>query len=103
MDIAKKYSTEALSTLAENYGDLFQLLLMYAKDNEKRQIALKQDVEEIKKTTEDISFKVDSILEKIGGLEQAFSELKNENRDIEQKIVLKKHNFLIIVLITVKF
>lgn len=88
MNIASKYSAETLSAFAQNYGDLFQLLLLYAEENEKHQSEIKNDIDEIKKTTNAINNKVDAILEKIGGLEQAFLDLKNENRDIEQKIVL---------------
>lgn len=95
MDVSQKYSNEALFNLmkkmndrTEQVCDLMQLLMMSAEDGEIFQRSVVQGIDEIKKTTSEINSKMDIVLEKLEKLEADFKDLKCENRDIEQKIML---------------
>lgn len=57
-------------------------------DGEGSQKAILQGLDEIKQTTQDINTKMDIVLEKLTKLENEFTDLKNENRNLEQKITL---------------
>ena len=49
---------------------------------------INNNVIEVKQTAERIEYKTDIILEKLDRLENEFSELKKENRDVDEKITL---------------
>lgn len=95
MDVVQQYSNEALYMLVKKMSerndqvlDIVQLLMMSAEDGENNQKAILSGLSEIKQTTEEINSKMDIVLEKLNGLEREFADLKNENRDLEQKITL---------------
>lgn len=95
MNIARTYSEEALldlfNKLDERNGqilDIVQLLLMSAEDGEKYQKDILAGLSGIKQTTEDISSKMDIVLDKLTLMEKDFAALKTEQRDLEQKITL---------------
>lgn len=95
MDVVQQYSNEALFMLMkkmsernEQVFDIVQLLMMSAEDGENKQQAILHGLGEIKQTTEEINAKMDIVLEKLTKLEDEFIDLKNENRDLEQKITL---------------
>ena len=75
--------------------DLLQLLMMSAEDSETDRARITEqlgivttDVAEIKKTTGEISGKIDQILESLSRLESDFKDLKSESRELEQKLTL---------------
>lgn len=95
MDVVKQFSNEALGLLIQEMNqkneqvlDIVQLLMMIAEEGENNQRAIIQEVSEIKKTTDVINSKMDVVLEKLTALEADFADLKNENREIEQKLTL---------------
>ena len=95
MGVVEQYSNEALFLLIKKMSerndqvlDIVQLLMMSAEDGENNQKAILNGLSEIKQTTEEINSKVDIVLEKLNGLEREFTDLKKENRDLEQKITL---------------
>lgn len=95
MDVAQQFSNETLGLLLQKINqsneqvfDIVQLLMMSAEDGEKNQQAIIQGLGEIKKTTDDINSKMDVVLEKLTALESDFADLKNENREVEQKLTL---------------
>lgn len=68
--------------------DLLQLLIQSADYQEKMLKGVKSDVTEIKTDTKEINTKLDVVLEKLDKLEVSFKDLKQENRELEQKIIL---------------
>lgn len=95
MGVVEQYSNEALFLLIKKMSerndqvlDIVQLLMMSAEDGENNQKAILNGLSEIKQTTEEINSKMDIVLEKLNGLEREFTDLKKENRDLEQKITL---------------
>ena len=95
MGVVEQYSNEALFLLIKKMSerndqvlDIVQLLMMSAEDGENNQKAILNGLGEIKQTTEEINSKMDIVLEKLDGLEREFTDLKKENRDLEQKITL---------------
>ncbi len=95
MGVVEQYSNEALYMLVKKMSerndqvlDIVQLLMMSAEDGENNQKAILSGLSEIKQTTYEINSKMDIVLEKLNGLEREFADLKNENRDLEQKITL---------------
>lgn len=95
MGVIEQYTNEALYMLAKKMSeqtdqvlDIVKLLMMNAEDGENNQKAILVGLGEIKRTTEEINYKMDIVLEKLNGLEREFLDLKNENRDLEQKITL---------------
>ena len=95
MGVVEQYSNEALFLLIKKMSerndqvlDIVQLLMMSAEDGENNQKAIINGLSEIKQTTEEINSKMDIVLEKLNGLEREFTDLKKENRDLEQKITL---------------
>jgi len=93
--VVEQYSNEALFLLIKKMSerndqvlDIVQLLMMSAEDGENNQKAILNGLSEIKQTTEEINSKMDIVLEKLNGLEREFTDLKKENRDLEQKITL---------------
>lgn len=95
MNTARTYSEEALlslfNELKEQNGqilDIVNLLLMSADEGEKYQKAILLGLEGIQQTTDNIDSKIDIVLDKLSSLENDFSVLKTEQRDLEQKITL---------------
>lgn len=95
MDAVQRYSNEILLSLLnkidernEQVFDIVQLLMLAAEDNENKQIGILQGLKNIQRTTEEINAKMDLVLEKLSKLETDFAELKNENRNLEEKITL---------------
>lgn len=95
MSIIQQYSVETIITLLnkmsernEQVFDIVQLLLQDADDKNDNQKAILKGIQEVKETTEEINFKMDMVIEKLTKLEAEFSELKNENRNLEEKIKL---------------
>ncbi len=95
MSDSQKYSIEELYNLLQQVNkkgdqtlDIVQLLIMGADDNEASQRAILASLEVIKQTTTEINSKMDLVLEKLTKLESDFSDLKKENRDVEQKLML---------------
>lgn len=76
-----------MNTVNEN-NDLLSLLLQNAEDTEGGLKNILKGVENIKKDTEYINIKLDVVLDKLNAIESAFADLKQETRDIEQKLVL---------------
>lgn len=54
----------------------------------KRNDQMREVVDSIKRDTEQINTKMDSVLEKLDGLEVSFNELKTGNRDVEEKLAI---------------
>lgn len=95
MDVVKQFYHEALELHLQEINkksdqvlDIVQLLMMSAEEGKNNQRAISQEVSEIKKTTDVINSKMDVVLEKLTTLEADFADLKNENREIEQKLTL---------------
>lgn len=92
MDVVQQYSNEALFMMMKKINerndqllDVVQLLMLSAEKGECSNKAILQGLDEVKYTTKEINKKMDVVIEK---LEIGFADLKNENRDIEQKITL---------------
>ena len=95
MSVVQQYSDESLEILLEKinmrdeqFFDILKLLMMSAEDSENNQRAIIQGLGEIKKTTDNINSKMDVVLEKLTAIESDFADLKNENREVEQKLTL---------------
>ena len=95
MDVVKQFYHETLELHLQEINkksdqvlDIVQLLMMSAEEGKNNQRAISQEVSEIKKTTDVINSKMDVVLEKLTTLEADFADLKNENREIEQKLTL---------------
>lgn len=95
MDVVQQFSNETLGLLLQKINqrndqvlDIVKLLMMSAEDGENNQRVIIQGIGEIKKTTDDINSKMDVVLEKLTALESDFADLKNENREVEQKLTL---------------
>lgn len=95
MDVVQQFSNETLGLLLQKMNqrneqvfDIVQLLMMSAQDGENNQREIIQGLGVIKKTTDDINSKMDVVLEKLTALETDFTDLKNENREVEQKLTL---------------
>ena len=69
-------------------NDILNLLLQSAEFTEQGIGRISNDVETIKSNTDQINVKLDVMLEKINALEHAFSDLKEETREVDQKIIL---------------
>lgn len=92
MDVVQQYSNEALFMMMKKINerndqllDVVQLLMLSVEKGECSNKAILQGLDEVKYTTKEINKKMDVVIEK---LEIGFADLKNENRDIEQKITL---------------
>ncbi len=83
--IINQYTMETvlklIEKLANQNGEKLDMLMMYAEENESNQ-------KDIKRGIDKIDSKLDTILERLQILENDFIELKNENRETEQKITL---------------
>lgn len=95
MDVVQQFSNETLGLMlqkmnqrSEQVLDIVQLLMMSAEADENNQRAIIQGLGEIKNTTDIINFKMDVVLEKLTALEAGFTDLKNEKRDVEEKLTL---------------
>ena len=95
MDVSRNYSEEMLFTLLKHLDetagktyDMVQLLLMSAEDNEGFQKVVLSGIQSIQQNTSEINSKLDHVLEQLTRIENDFSELKKEQRDIEQKLTL---------------
>ena len=92
MDVVQQYSNEALFMMMKKINerndqllDVVQLLMLSAEKGECSNKAILQGLDEVKYITKEINKKMDVVIEK---LEIGFADLKNENRDVEQKITL---------------
>lgn len=95
MNVVQQYSNEAMCLLLQKMNerteqvlDIVQLLMLSAEDNDNNQQEILRGLNDIKQTTDEISLKMDAVLEKLTKLELEFNDLKNESRDLEQKITL---------------
>lgn len=102
MPNANEYSLEQIgqmiAQLNKNHSeamDLLQYIILNSEESELRQKLVEEklntisnDVDTVKKTTEDINTKMDLVLQSLSRVESRFSEYKNEVRDDEQKICL---------------
>lgn len=92
MDVVQQYSNEALFMMMKKINerndqllDVVQLLMLSAEKGECSNKAILQGLDEVKYITKEINKKMDVVIEK---LEIGFADLKNENRDVKQKITL---------------
>ena len=92
MDVVQQYSNEALFMMMKKINerndqllDVVQLLMLSAEKGECSNKAILQGLDEVKYITKEKKKKMDVVIEK---LEIGFADLKNENRDVEQKITL---------------
>ena len=88
MGVVQQYSAETILTmfnkLSEQNGqvvDMLQLLMIGADDSLNNQKLMLKGLQEI-------NGKIDVILEKLSKLEIEFTELKNESRNLEEKLKL---------------
>ena len=88
MSVVQQYSAETILTmfnkLSEQNGqvvDMLQLLMIGADDSLNNQKLMLEGLQEI-------NGKIDVVLEKLSKLEIEFSELKNESRNLEEKLKL---------------
>ena len=92
MDVRVEFSQEmllkALMNRVNENTDLLNLLLQSAELTETGINKIGDNVETIKQNTEKINIKLDTMIEKIDNLERAFMDLKDETREIDQKIIL---------------
>lgn len=92
MDERAAFSQEmilkALMNRVNENTDLLNLLLQSAEFTEEGIGQISGNVETIKANTEKINDKLDAMLEKIDSLERAFIDLKDETREVDQKIIL---------------
>ena len=68
--------------------DLLNLLIQSAESTEAGISKISENVDTIKSATDQINSKLDTMLEKIDALEHAFLDLKDETREVDQKIIL---------------
>lgn len=101
-EVVRAFSEENLSSLmmkvSDQYGqiiDYLGLLLISAEDNEKdrqdlktKVIEIQQSTMEIQQSAQMINSKLDTVLEKLASMEKAFADIKSEQRDIDQKLML---------------
>lgn len=92
MDVVQQCSNEALFMMMKKINerndqllDVVQLLMLSAEKGECSNKDILQGLDEVKYITKEINKKMDVVIEK---LEIGFADLKNENRDVEQKITL---------------
>ena len=92
MDERAAFSQEmllkALMNRVNENTDLLNLLLQSAEYTEEGIGQISGKVETIRHNTNQINDKLDAIIEKIDGLERAFLDLKDETREVDQKIIL---------------
>jgi hypothetical protein len=92
MDERASFSQEmilrALMNRVNENTDLLNLLLQSAEFTEEGIGKIRGSVETIKSNTEQINDKLDAMIEKINSLERAFLDLKDETREVDQKIIL---------------
>ena len=92
MDERASFSQEmilrALMNRVNENADLLNLLLQSAEFTEEGIGKIRSSVETIKSDTEQINDKLDAMIEKINSLERAFLDLKDETREVDQKIIL---------------
>lgn len=95
IDVVQQYSNEVIVSLLQKMSeqdgkvfDLLHLLMMNAETGENNQKVILQELGEIKHTTKQINAKMEVALEKLTKLETDFVDLKSENRELEQKIIL---------------
>lgn len=87
-DFSQEMLFKVLMNLRDDQTDLLNLLLQSAVDTEEGLKLANSGIAAVKKDTEQINTKVDIMLEKFDNLESAFNDLKNESREIEQKLTL---------------
>ncbi len=92
MDERTAFSQEmllrALMNSVNENKDILHLLLQSAEFTEDSINRISGNVDTIKSNTEQINSKLDTMLEKIDALEHAFLDLKDETREVDQKILL---------------
>jgi hypothetical protein len=92
MDERASFSQEmilrALMNRVNENTDLLNLLLQSAEFTEEGIGKISGSVDTIKSNTEQINDKLDAMIEKINSLERAFLDLKDETREVDQKIIL---------------
>lgn len=92
MDEIQAFSEEMffkmLTNQLKDHTDLLNLLYQTAIEEKKESKLSYSYITAIKKDTEQIISKLDVVLEKLDDLESEFLDLKNENREIEQKLIL---------------
>jgi len=91
MDIANEYSKEMLFQSLqsdEKIVGLLEFLVQRAMISEDLQAQTDKKIDRLQETADDINSKIDKVLEKLDTLETDFADLKNESRDVEQKLLL---------------
>ena len=91
MDIANEYSKEMLFQSLqsdEKIVGLLEFLVQRAMISEDLQAKTDKKIDRLQETADDINSKIDKVLEKLDTLETDFADLKNESRDVEQKLLL---------------
>ena len=91
MDIASEYSKEMLIQKLQNgeqFVDLLGFFVKRARFLEENQQETNRKLDKLQETVDDINTKIDAVLEKLDSLESDFADLKKENRDVEQKLLL---------------
>ena len=91
MDIANEYSKEMLFQSLqsdEKIVGLLEFLVHRAMISEDLQAKTDKKIDRLQETADDINSKIDKVLEKLDTLETDFADLKNESRDVEQKLLL---------------
>lgn len=86
--LAQEMMMKALLNKTNENLDILNIVSMMLGDLETGLKQANEGIAAVKKDTEQINAKVDQVLLKLEGLESAFNDLKNENRDLEQKMVL---------------
>ena len=89
MDIGSKYSIETVPKILQEGGQIVELLgylVQHAVNSEVIQKEMRNELSIMRKTTDDINSKIDVVLDKLNNLENDFSDFKNEERDVDEKL-----------------
>lgn len=86
--LTQEMMLKAIMSSSNDSVDMLQLMASVLEDIEHGVKQANAGIAAVKEDTEKINTKIDLVLERLDGLEAAFEELKNENRETEQKITL---------------
>lgn len=86
--LTQEMMLKAIMSSSNDSVDMLQLMASVLEDIERGVKQANAGIVAVKEDTEKINTKIDLVLERLDGLEAAFEELKNENRETEQKITL---------------
>ena len=88
LNFSQEMILKALLSKANENNDLLNLLLQSADTTESGISSIQKGISSVDSKLEQVNEKLDSVLEKLNSLEAAFSDLKSETRDIDQKLIL---------------